>query len=336
VGVSPYAEYEGNVMKSKKAMICVFACCVVLFLVALAGCQKALTAEDVRAVPEPVDKEDVKNSTSYSKRPFYALLVGNDSRDGTVDEGKGKHGSDGRKRSDVMMRLRVDPKKHQVTIVSIPRDTQAYDGDEKIKINWMYNRGGIEASVDKVEEYTGANIKYYFDVSFAEFVKLVDALGGVDVNVPADMTFRDVMSGDKITLQAGDQHLEGNQALVFARVRKIFQEMDSSRQYDDRQIIQSLMQKAIDNPEKLAEYTGDFMDIVHTNMDADALAYYLKDFIDHKDDVKFLSGSFPAEGDIDAETGQWLAWRDPDQWAAIMEVVDKGGDPNDVYTPPFG
>ncbi|MDO4890533.1 MAG: LCP family protein, partial [Coriobacteriaceae bacterium] len=205
---------------------------------------------------------------------------------------------------------------------------------ENKKVNMWYDRGGIEGSVAKVEELTGVNIKYYFDVSFSEFTKLVDALGGVDVEVPVEMSFRNVMDGKTITLQPGAQTLNGDEALVFARVRKIFVNMDSSRQYDDRQIIQSLMQKAIDNPEQLAQYTGDFMNIVHTNMPDEALVFYLSDFIEHSDDVKFLSGSFPIEGDIDPESGWWLAWYDADTWKAIVDVIDKGGDPNEVYSPP--
>jgi len=320
-------------VKKKLAALLTLACAFVLAL-ALAGCQnKAPDETAVAPEPEPVDTVD-RAATTFPMKPFYCLIVGNDSRDGTKDEGKGKHGSDGHQRSDTMMLMRVAPKDHLITIVSIARDTwTVMDGQNK-KVNMWYDRGGIEGSVAKVEELTGVNIKYYFDVSFSEFTKLVDALGGVDVDVPVEMSFRNVMDGKTITLQPGAQTLNGDEALVFARVRKIFVNMDSSRQYDDRQIVQSLMQKAIDNPEQLAQYTGDFMNIVHTNMPDEALVFYLSDFIEHSDDVKFLSGSFPIEGDIDPESGWWLAWYDADTWKAIVDVIDKGGDPNEVYSPP--
>jgi hypothetical protein len=96
----------------------------------------------------------------------------------------------------------------------------------------------------------------------------------------------------------------------------------------------SLMQKAIDNPDELASYTGDFMRIVHTNMEDAELVYYLSEFISNSDKVKFISGSFPIEGDDGGGTHLWFAWYDPATWNAIMDVVDDGGDPNDVYTPP--
>ncbi len=312
------------------------ACCFALCFV-LAGCQNgnATDASENNLQPEATDKPDEEAKT-FSNKPFYALIVGNDTRNGTKDEGKGKHGSDGHQRSDTMMLVRVDPQKYLITIVSIPRDTQTTIDGETCKINEAYNRGGIKGSVAKVEEYTGVNIKYYFDVSFAEFAELVDALGGVDVNVPVNMTFRDILNGGKITLEAGEQHLEGNEALVFARVRKVYQEMDSSRQYDDRSIVVSLIQKALDNPSEVAGYIDDFADIVHTNMSTEKLVYYVNRFVEHSDDVKFYSGSFPADGDINSADGYWYAWYNPDTWNAIMDVVDDGGDPNDVYTPPFG
>lgn len=328
-------------MKKKRVLIAfILAACCAAFCFALTGCQDSGSDEQAAQAegsltPEETDKPD-ENAKTFSNKPFYALIVGNDTRDGTKDEGKGTHGADGRQRSDTMMLVRVDPKNYLITIVSIPRDTTAYIDGEKVKINEAYNRGGIDATIAKVEEYTGVNIKYYYNVSFAEFVELVDSLGGVDVNVPVTMTFRDVMKGTTVTLEPGEQTLNGRQALVFARVRKVYQEMDSSRQYDDRSIVVSLMQKALDDPESMVAYIDDFMDIVHTNMSTDELTYYVNRFIEHSDKVKFYSGSFPADGDIDAETGYWLAWYDPDTWQAIMDVVDDGGDPNEVYTPPFG
>ena len=318
-------------MKKKIVAILLAACCAAA-LVAMTACSNN-SSEDLQ--PSANDKAD-ENATEFSNSPFYALIVGNDTRNGTKDEGKGTHGADGQQRSDTMMLMRVDPSNYQITIVSIPRDTQTTIDGETCKINEAYNRGGIEGSVAKVEEYTGVNIKYYFDVSFVEFENLVDAMGGVDVNVPVTMTFKDVVKGGTITLQPGDQHLDGREALVFARVRKVYQEMDSSRQYDDRQIVQSLMQKVINDPASVAGYADDFMNIVHTNMSANELLYYATKFAENSSSVNFLSGSFPADGDIDAATGLWLAWYNPDTWNAIVDVVDAGGDPNSVYTPPFG
>ena len=318
------------------ARLLVVATLCVISAFAIAGCNKFDTAApDLNLEPEPMDKAYGEVKT-YPKKVFYCLIVGNDSRNGTVDEGKGKHGSDGHQRSDVMMLVRVDPKSHLISLVSIPRDTQSQIDGEVVKINESYDHGGIKGIVAKIEEYTGVNIKYYFDVNFAEFARLIDALGGVDVNVIAPMTFQNVISGGNLTIEAGDQHLNGEEALVFARVRKVFNSGDATRQYNDRNIIISLVNKAITNPDELTSYLDDFTSIVHTNMSYEELSFYATDFMDNAKDVKYISASFPIEGDVDPATQLWLAYYNPEAWKEIMDVVKDGGDPNSVYSPPIG
>ena len=329
-------------MKRIKLPLLLAFCSMLVVAFALVGCNSINEPPETNLEPEAVDKP-YNEAKSFSKKTFYALIVGNDSRNGTHDEGKGTHGADGHQRSDVMMLVRVDPKNHQISLVSIPRDTQSMIDGEIVKINESYNRGGIEASVAKVEEYTGVNIKYYFDVSFAEFVDLIDALGGLDINVMQTITFPNVMDGNELTVQEGDQHLNGREALVLARVRKAYQYGDGTRQYNDRRIIIELVNKAINNPEKLEQYRKDFMSIVHTNMSDAELAFYTNEFAENAKDVKFVSATFPIEGDIDdrahdPQNGEalWLAWYNPDTWKAIMDVVKEGGDPNSVYSAPIG
>lgn len=302
---------------------------------AVAGCAFQAADPNTHVTPEPVDKAD-KTAQTFPKKTFYALIVGNDSRNGTPYEGSGQHGADGHQRSDVMMLVRVDPKSHLVSLISIPRDTTSQIDGEVVKINESYDRGGIEGCVAKVEEYTGVNIKYYFDVNFAEFGKLIDALGGVDVDVMIPITFQNALHGGQISLDAGEQTLDGEQALVFARVRKAYQSGDATRQYNDRNIIMSLISKVANDPEGVLEYTGDFMNIVHTNMSDPELLFYVNDFVEHASDLSFISASFPIEGDIDPGTQLWLAYYDPDTWASIMDVFKDGGDPNSIYSPPIG
>jgi LCP family protein required for cell wall assembly len=263
-------------------------------------------------------------------------VVGDDSRVGTVDEGTGGH-ADPPFRSDTIMLVRVDPTNHQFTIVSVPRDTKTDLDGTPGKLNYQYALHGNEGLVQRVSEMTGVPIDYYIDTTFVGFENLVDKMGGIDVNVPIAIEMSDIVHGDYIELDAGQQHLDGEEALMFARMRKAYQEMDSTRQYNDRAILVSMMQKALNNPDKATEYAKDLMDTVHeTNMPADALAYYLKEFLANADKVTFYSGSFPAEGGIDPETNQWLAYYDPAMWNSIMAVVKEGGDPNTVYQPPFG
>ena len=116
------------------------------------------------AAPTPEAKE----------KPFYMLLLGSDAREG--DEAS---------RSDVMILLRVDPEKGQLTMVSIPRDTMVdLPGYGRSKINAAYAYGGASGAVEAVKKFAGVPISHYAEIHFQELEQLVDALGGVWVDVP--------------------------------------------------------------------------------------------------------------------------------------------------------
>lgn len=309
-------------MKKKLVAIFLMALCAA-FAFALAACGQE--EEVVEEEPAAVD------TAAYSSDPFYVLVVGNDTRIGTTEINKAQY-ADGNARSDTMMLVRVDPTSYQITIVSIPRDTYAEIDGEVNKLNEQYQRHQIEGLVEKVQELTGVTIKYYLNASFVEFEDLVDKLNGVNVNVPIPISLKDIVHGDMIYLDAGDQTLNGPQALVLARVRKQYINMESTRQFNDRNILIALIQKAIDNPAEAAQYADSLLGTVHSNMSIDELTYYMNQFIENGDQVHFLSGSFPAEGDMFGDI--WLAYYDADTWHRMMEVVDSGGDPNEVYQIP--
>jgi LCP family protein required for cell wall assembly len=113
--------------------------------------------------------------------PFYMLLLGTDeSADRQDDEELG-----GVFRSDTIILTRVDPKEQTLTMISIPRDTQVELGEYGTqKINAAHAFGGATLAVQAVEELTGLPISHYAEINFDGFIGLVDALGGVEVDVP--------------------------------------------------------------------------------------------------------------------------------------------------------
>ena len=107
-----------------------------------------------------------------------------------------------------MMLVRVDPVTYKITLVTVPRDTEAdYEGSV-VKINELYRQGGMEAAVEGVESLTGVHVQYYLDMGFVGFEKFVDQIGGVTANVPIDMHLKDIVNGGTIELNAGTQELE--------------------------------------------------------------------------------------------------------------------------------
>ena len=123
--------------------------------------------------------------------------------------------------SDSMLLLRFDPKREKVSVLSIPRDTRVYvDGHGVRKINHANEYGGPALAAQTASELLGGiNIDRYVRVNVQGIEKLIDALGGVTVNVPKDMKYNDFSQHLYIDLKKGVQHLDGDKAMQFLRYR---------------------------------------------------------------------------------------------------------------------
>ncbi len=123
--------------------------------------------------------------------------------------------------SDVMLLVRFDPETKTMAVLSIPRDTQVeMDGLGVIKINAANINGGPAASARLVSQLLeGVQIDRYVRVNIQGVEKLVDALGGVTVEVPKDMKYTDESQHLYINLKKGRQHLNGDQTLQLLRFR---------------------------------------------------------------------------------------------------------------------
>ena len=123
--------------------------------------------------------------------------------------------------SDSMLLLRFDPKQERVSVLSIPRDTRAYiDGHGVRKINHANKYGGPALAAETASELLGGiNIDRYVRVNVQGTEKLIDALGGVTVDVPKDMKYNDFSQHLYIDLKKGVQHLDGDKAMQFLRYR---------------------------------------------------------------------------------------------------------------------
>lgn len=123
--------------------------------------------------------------------------------------------------SDSMLLLRFDPKREKLSVLSIPRDTRVYlEGYGVEKINRANEYGGPALTAAATSELLGGiNIDRYVRVNVQGVEKLIDALGGVTVNVPKDMKYNDFSQHLYVDLKKGVQHLDGDKALQFLRFR---------------------------------------------------------------------------------------------------------------------
>lgn len=173
-----------------------------------------------------VNLGDVEDRPSGGKGTNY-LIVGSDSREGMSDkEKKDLHtGSADGKRTDSMMILHVGDNGN--TMVSLPRDSWVtipeFTGSEsgrrippqQQKLNAAFSIQGPELLVRTIEYNTGLKIDHYAEIGFGGFAKIVDAVGGVEMNIPRDI--KDKKSG--ADFKKGKHTLDGKEALAFVRNR---------------------------------------------------------------------------------------------------------------------
>ena len=137
----------------------------------------------------------------------------------------------------------------EVTLISIPRDTQVTIGNHGTqKINAAYAFGGPSGAIDAVSKLAGVPINHYAEIDFDGFKAVVDPLGGITVNVP--MEINDDMAGGHV--DAGEQALNGEQALILCRSRHNYDNVgdgdgDFIRAANQRMVISTIMKKLMDS-----------------------------------------------------------------------------------------
>ncbi|KMK77410.1 LCP family protein [Alkalihalobacillus pseudalcaliphilus] len=183
------------------------------------------------------DKSEMRTeAVNPSKDNFSVLLLGDDSRPG-----------ESRARTDAMIVATFNKDDKSIILTSIPRDTRVemVGLGYQDKINHAHARGGLNMTINTVENFLDIPIDYYGYVRFDGLVQVVDALGGIEVDVPFDFTFNEV-STDSYNLQffEGPQVLNGKEALAFARMRKEDPRGDFGRGERQQQVIEGIIKQA--------------------------------------------------------------------------------------------
>lgn len=123
-------------------------------------------------------------------------------------------------RSDTLFVVMFDSKTKAASLLSVPRDTRVrIEGHGWDKINHAYAYGGQKLTQKTVEELLGIKVNNYVMVDFKGFEGLVDAIGGIDIDVEKDMYYHDTWDGFTVDLKKGRQHLNGKTAIQYVRFR---------------------------------------------------------------------------------------------------------------------
>ena len=201
------------------------------------------------------DKSDIKGSLydwytnggshMMSKNVLNILVVGIDA--------SGEEKMTGN--SDVMMLASVNKKEGKITLCSFLRDSYTYYEDSEgkgyySKINGAFLNGGADCLMNAIENNYKIKIDYFVAVDFEAFKTIIDTIGGINLDVTEEEAFTikhtiDTTGSDKYQVPFGENVLlNGEQALVFARMRKIYATGDIHRTQNQRKVINAIIKKA--------------------------------------------------------------------------------------------
>ncbi len=209
--------------------------------------------------------EVVAEQVNVKKDTFNVLISGTDTRDDAIDQNS---------RSDVIMVATINPKNGEVLFTSLPRDTYypltctgTYD-----KLTHASSEGGMSCLVDTVEEILDIQINYYLKANFYAVINLIDAVGGITVEV--DQTFCGQDENDianAYCFYPGTTEMNGAEALSYARERHSFADGDYTRAYHQQQVLDAFMKKVMLNPGSISSLIEVSSSSMRTNMETNEL-----------------------------------------------------------------
>jgi LCP family protein required for cell wall assembly len=201
--------------------------------------------------------------------PFYMVLMGSDTRPGEPQQ-----------RSDSLMVARVDPKNKKIQIISIPRDSRVdIPGYGINKINAAAVWGGPTLVIKTVKELTGLPISHYVNLNFNGFRDVVDAIGGVWIDVPQDIydTQASAYGKSYATVKKGYQKLDGRHALTFVRTRHTLADGDFGRMRNQQAFIKALASQALSLSNMFK--ASSIINAIASNLDTDLTPAQMADLV---------------------------------------------------------
>ena len=257
--------------------------------------------------------------SNVTREPFYMLLLGTDGRPGEDSY-----------RADSIVLARIDAPEKEVTLISIPRDTKIeYDGST-MKINAAHVYDGAEGMVEAVNDLCDIKISHYAEINFEGMQQLVDALGGVEVNVPDRID--DPKAADFV-IEPGLQTLNGEQALAFCRSRA-YADGDYTRMRHQRIFLAALANTILNKMD-----VGNLMGIVDSLSSMVVTDMSVQDIISLVNAMRGMNtdniwtANLPSwAGEDTWIDGQSYVFVHEDELEEMMERVNAGEDPQGPQT----
>lgn len=207
-----------------------------------------------------------KNANLNSENTYNILFCGLD------EEGKN---------TDTILLVSFDAAKKKAKILSIPRDTMSNVDRDLKRINAAYGEEDpvdIKRTIEEIHMLTNLSVDRYAITTFDTFEKLIDALGGVEFDVPQDMKYEDPYQNLKIDLKAGKQTLSGKESIQFLRYRSGYLEGDIGRVKAQQTFYKAFFDELMDpsNITKIPALAKIFTENLDTNLDVPEILWFAK------------------------------------------------------------
>lgn len=287
------------------------------------------------------NKSTTNSVDDITKNPFTVLISGVDSRDGFAESS----------RSDVNMLATINPVTRTVLLTSIPRDyyvTTVCEEDagcqngakDKLTHTGLH---GTETTKKTIESLLGIDINYTAKVNFTSVVNLVDALGGIDVDVKpglaVDHFYTNDYFGTDYGVTEGINHLNGQAALCYARERYAYQDGDRQRVKNQQEVLMAIVKKAT-SPSVIGNYPA-LMDALsgafQTDLSQDEIQSLIQFQLKEMPDWQFITYSLDGQGSTEfcAELGNNASVMIPDNETVVtakkrIEAVIEGKSAEEV------
>ena len=229
--------------------------------------QSAASDTDSQQSPEEQAAQEALRSHLERKGRFYTILVSGS------DDGNGN--------SDTNILVAIDTVNGYIYGTSIARDTKAVWNGKNHKINAAFGSGGMEKMAEVVSDQLGIPVDYTVSVDLKGFAALVDAIGGVDFDVPVNMDYEDPYQDLYIHISKGMHHLSGSEALKVVRFRKGYATQDIGRMETQQKFLKAVAKQTltVSNLGKIDEFVKIFQKYVKTDLTLGDLAWLGKEAI---------------------------------------------------------
>ncbi len=224
------------------------------------------------------------NAVKTADGQYLILLVG-------VDKNGDDDDNTDFTRTDTIMLLKADTKTGKMDLLSIPRDSRIKIRDKFDKVNHAHAYGGIELTMQTLRSFLGLDIDYYVQINYQALINIVDALGGVDYDVPEGVS----IDKGKVQIKPGPNHLDGNEVMWYLRTRNIYNNGDIGRVNTQQGFVKAMVDEMVKKSKNmnLMTFITNYLKYVKTNLPMTAimdLAGNINNFSSDKMDTHIVPG----------------------------------------------